>query len=298
MIDEINFLTSKIFGTPTYSAWDTSFWLPDTGEHIGIPKVDLNNGMLAFSASDPPKLKSTHLYLAKALGTYLPILPIASDEENLFFKELYLKLEKEWQDKQAAAFNNSYENILLHSVAPETEGLFDAADDSINDMPNSELLNASPPINATVSEMLRVWNLKANEDCSSPRRFFYKCFDSLKSHLNQFLKFKNAEKTRAAYSLETQNIIEFIRRPQRADGLVEAPELNISRPNVGNIPSSIQLPYHPMNNLLQRYYDTIFIILACRKMGSKRNQNAEPLNDVEVVTSKDAKALLQSSMVH
>ena len=229
-------------------------WLPDTGKRIGIPKVDLNHGMLAFSTSNPPKLKSSHMYLAKALGTYLPILPVASDEENLFFKELYLKLEKKWQNKQKLIPRYTYEffeNSPLPSNVSESELLLDTLDDPLIDSP-SEPLNDIPPINATVSEMLCVWNLKANEDCSSPRRFFYKCFDSLKSHLNQYLKYKNSEKTCATYSFRTQEIMESIRRPQRANDIADAPQLIMSRPNVENGFSSLQLPYHPMTNLIQR----------------------------------------------
>lgn len=60
-----------------------------------------------------------------------------------------------------------------------------------------ENVNSNAPISSILSQMVIKWNEMANLDSKMPRRIFYKCFDTLKSHLQQVVKLKNAMKTRA-----------------------------------------------------------------------------------------------------
>lgn len=53
--------------------------------------------MLPFSPIRSGRLKSSHLILARELGTLLPILPVANDDERKLFNDLLQQLENEWK---------------------------------------------------------------------------------------------------------------------------------------------------------------------------------------------------------
>lgn len=98
LIDELQLVSEQHYGyeNRAYPNWIPSFYLEDTGEVFGIPKLEIPDGLNILPFSETIiGLTRDQKYLANKTGTFLPVIPIQSKEERDLFHDLYQKYCKD-----------------------------------------------------------------------------------------------------------------------------------------------------------------------------------------------------------